>query len=321
MASRFRYRLAVARYVQELSVNEQVNKCTKPCAERFSRALPNNMHRRTVSRNRKHQLGFSSLEIIFYTCIVFAGYGLVAAVVVGSSYLMVKRSPFALIPVVFFWLWTWSYTSFWGIGPQKWAMKIAVPACEEEIKSLPKRVEVDGVMDEGAFLTWQNVTNLLVLRGLGFVEVRVRSDSGGRTHYLHTSETSLNRLLEEGKVVRFDLGKQGDSSCIQKVESSQFKPDTCIRMNLLDESKARYSVRHSFDNSAIPFAVGNWVLSDNTLNTEIVRISTHDSPTRAQLGNPSTIQKVETLKNCRGPHALLFSTLYGVTRGPEHANN
>ena len=232
---------------------------------------------------------------------------------------MVKRSPFALVPVVLFGLWTWSYASFWSNGPQKWSMKIALPACEEEIKSLPTRVEVDGVMDEGASLTWQNVKSLLVLRGLAFVEVRVRSDSWGRTHYLHPSETSQNKLLEEGRVVRFDLGKQGDSSCIQSVESSRFKPDTCIRMNLLDESKARYSVRHSFDNSAIPFAVGNWVLSDNTLNAEIVRISTHDSPTRVQLGNPETIQEVETLKDCRGPHALLFSTLYGVARGPERA--
>ena len=271
-------------------------------------------------RSLKRQRGFSILEIFIYTSIVFSGYGLVAVAIVGSFYLTVRKSPFALVPVTCFWLWAWSYTSFWGNSPQKWAMKIAVPACEEELDGLPKKIEVDGVMDEAASLTWENVKNLLVLRDLGFVEVRVQRESGVRTHYLHPFDTSQNSLLEEGKVVRLDLGKQGDASCIQMLESSRFKSGTCIRMNLLDQSKARYSVRHSFDNSVIPFPVGNWVLSDHALNIEIARISTYDSPTHAGLGR-STVQEKGTSEDCYAPHAILFTSLYGVTPGREPAIN
>ena len=269
-------------------------------------------------RNRKHQRGFSTLAVLLYNCLIFTGYGLVAAVVVGTFYFVGRARPAGTVFVACFWLGAWSYTSFWGAGPQKWAMRLAVPACEDDIGRLSKRIETDSVIDESAFLTLENVKNLLMVRELSFVEIKVRPDSESRTRYLHPSEGDLLGIaprLQEGKVVKLDLGKQGDASCVKSLSDWRRKPESCIRINLLEEPTAQYSVRHSLDNSPMPFAVGNWILFDRTRNVEVARISTYDTSNVAQLGNPATIQEVGALTDCRGAHALIFANLYG----PRHS--
>lgn len=270
------------------------------------------MRERLRSKNR--QRGFSTLGVFFYSALIFSGYALVSTLVLGTLYLARRRIWVSLF-VALFWLWAWTYTSFWGNGPQKWAMKVATHACEDDIQRLPKKIETESVIDEAAFLKWENVKNLLVLRNLGFVEVRVRRHDGyEKVRYLHPSEGDTLKIanrLKEGEVVRLDIGDRGHEACIDASNNFSLSPGRCIRMRVSTQPTAQYSVHHSFDDVPVSLAVGNWVLVDRFRNREVARISTYDTPGHAQLGNPATIGQSGALKDCRGAHALLFGNLYG----------
>ena len=267
-------------------------------------------------RGRRRQRGFTTLAVVLYSGLIAAGYAFWALVVAGTFYVAAKLRPVTVILVACFWLWAWSYTSFWGIGPQKWAMRIAVPACEDDIARLPKAIATDGVLDESAFLTLENVESLLMLRKLDFVEVLVQPDPRAGARYLHPSQGDplrVSRRLVQGQVVKLELGQRGEASCGWATDASRLEAGACIRVNGSDKAMARYSVRHSMDNIPIPAAVGNWILFDRIRGLEVARISTYDSPAQAQLGNPATIEESGALKDCRGAHALFFGRLDGRT--------
>jgi hypothetical protein len=265
-------------------------------------------------QSKRRQRGFSTLGVFFYSALIFSGYALVAILVLGTLYFSRKQTWVAVV-VALFWLWAWSYTSYWGNGPQKWAMKIAVAACKDEISRLPRKIAAESVMDEAAFLTAENVKNLLVLRKLKFVEIRVRRHNGyEHVRYLHPSEGDtfgITSTLQEGSVVRLDLGERADAACLKTPNSLALPPGMCIRMRPSSQPTAQYSVHHTFRDAPIPLAVGNWVLVDRLRNHEVARISTWDTPGHAQLGNPATIGEEGPLDDCRGAHALFFGNLYG----------
>lgn len=194
------------------------------------------------------------------------------------------------------------------------AYRLAITQCEAEEKILPKSVEIDSFIDEGAALRGKLIYELLLKHNVKAIYVQPTGDSK-KLRYGYPDGEGLGNFTypaseatqpKGSRYIKLELGREDENTCIPAAwaplyTQDRYKippalPKTCLAYSFTDNPQTHYALRYKATQKISDEQFGMWSIVDLTTNKALASLTTVDIPPRVNSGEPL---------DCRSPYTVL----------------
>lgn len=196
------------------------------------------------------------------------------------------------------------------------AYRLAITQCEAEEKFLPKSIQIDSFIDEGAALRGNLIYELLLKRNVKAIYVQPQPTNDGKAlRYAYPDGDYIGRFTypaanaptsASAKYIKLELRNEEEGNCLpanwtplyiqDRYKKPPALPKTCIAYSFTDNPQTQYSLRYNKSQKIAGEQFGTWSIIDLLANQPVASLTTVDIPPTVSSGGPS---------DCRSPYTVL----------------